>query len=50
MRASPSTPLIGLFTHPCGVWVAPYRMRSGALWFRPIASVARRNLLGGEGT
>ena len=35
------SPLSGLFRHPCGVWVAPYRMRSGAVWFRPIPASAR---------
>lgn len=33
--------LRGLFAHPCGVWVAPYRMRSGAVWFAPLAAATR---------
>lgn len=36
------TPISGLFSHPCGAWVAPYRMKSGLLWWRPLAAATRR--------
>ncbi len=41
-HAAPS--LKGMFTHPCGVWVAPYRF-SGAVWFAPLIGVTRVDAL-----
>lgn len=42
MPKAPASPMSGMFTSPCGVWVAPCRMRSGALWWRPLAAATRR--------
>ena len=38
--------LAGMFTSPCGAWVAPYRMASGFVWFRPLAGATRVGVLG----
>lgn len=37
----PQPKLAGMFTAPCGAWVHPYRMRSGFVWFAPVAATAR---------
>lgn len=46
MRKPLPSPLAGMFTAPCGAWVAPYRMRSGAVWFAPLAAATRGSVLG----
>lgn len=43
-RVPPPT-LAGMFRNPCGAWVYPYRMRSGAVWFAP-APATRSGVLG----
>lgn len=42
----PQPKLSGMFTSPCGAWVAPYRMRSGFVWFAPVAAATRITLQG----
>ena len=44
MRSRPQPKLSGMFTAPCGAWVAPYRMRSGAVWFAPVPATRSRVL------
>ena len=44
MRKLPDSPFSGMFTSPYGLWVSPCRMRSGALWWRPLAAATRRSL------
>lgn len=41
MCGVPAPTLAGMFRFPCGVWVAPYRMRSGAVWFLPLPGATR---------
>ena len=43
-----SAKLAGMFKSPCGAWVAPYRMRSGAVWFRPLPAATRNGVLTSE--
>lgn len=43
-KSSTSPKLAGMFQSPCGVWVAPYRMRSGAVWFRALAVATRQGV------
>jgi hypothetical protein len=46
MAPRPQPKLAGMFTSPCGAWVAPYRMRSGAVWFAPLRGITRTSVLG----
>lgn len=39
------SPVAGLFRHPCGVWVSPFRMVSGAVTYLPLPAASRRSLL-----
>ena len=39
------SPVSGLFRHPCGVWVSPFRMVSGAVTYLPLPAASRRSLL-----
>ena len=41
-----SSPLSGMFRSPVGAWVSPVRFSSGALWFKPLKEITRRNVLG----
>lgn len=45
-KAAISSPLVGMFRHPCGAWVRPVRFRSGGVWFQPLPAVTRRVVLG----
>lgn len=46
MQARPHPRLAGMFSSPCGAWVAPHRMRSGFVWFAPLAAATRMRVLG----
>lgn len=41
----PSPTFKGLLSRPCGVWVSPYRMVSGAVAYLPLPAASRRSLL-----
>ena len=46
-KAAIPTSMAGMFRHPCGAWIRPERFRSGAVWWRPLAAMTRRGVLGG---
>lgn len=41
----PAPSFKGMFTRPCGVWVSPFRMVSGAIVYLPLPAASRRSLL-----
>ena len=42
-----SSPVTGLFRFPVGVWVSPYRMGGGLIWWKPLKGATRMGVLGG---
>jgi hypothetical protein len=46
-KMKPCPVFSGLLSKPCGVWVSPYRMRSGLVWGRPLGAVTKQSILKG---